>query len=116
MTRPIWVTNEPERRRHRDKVIELCTNYLEGRQRLIEVSRELSSLSHRLRMQDDPDFISFIAIDSETDHLPIGRFRENWALDSLLKKDEEIRDVEAFYKNSATAAAKGLIAKCTAIA
>lgn len=44
---------------------------------------------------DDPDFRTLIAFTSETDALPAGSERENWAADHLPEKDREIADAEA---------------------
>ena len=76
---------------------------------LIEMARELCKFAFWLRCQDDADFVFFRAVESETDHLPVGRFREGWAADSLALKDEEVRKVEEFYRKDAVEAATRLI-------
>jgi hypothetical protein len=108
---PDWVRDEHTWRKDRLLVVNRSLDYLEGRAGLIEVSRDLCACAARLRADRDPDFLLFRAIDSETDHLPIGKFREGWAADSLLIKDQEIRSVEEFYRSNATAAAKKLVEK-----
>jgi len=40
----------------------------------------------------------FIGIDSETDHLPVGKVREHWAADALEAKDAEITIAEERWK------------------
>lgn len=108
---PDWVRDEHAWRKDRLLAVNRSLDYLEGRAGLVEVARDLCDCAARLRADRDPDFLLFRAIDSETDHLPIGKFREGWASDSLLIKDQEIQDAEAFYRSAATSAAKSLIEK-----
>ncbi|HLE64370.1 MAG TPA: hypothetical protein VI750_14560 [Pyrinomonadaceae bacterium] len=55
--------------------------------------------------------VPFIGIDSETDHLPVDRERGNWSAEALARKDKQIVESEAFYKESAFAACRNLIAR-----
>jgi len=48
-------------------------------------------------------------IDSETDALPMGDVRKEWSPDALKRKDKEIAEAEAFYRDSAFNAATELI-------
>lgn len=109
MERPNWVTNEGYWIKTCERVVNLCTDYLEGRMGLIETSRELDRYSVALRMGWDNDFLTFRVIDSQSDHLPVGRFREGWANDALAKKDMEIKRVEDFYRAAAVKSAQNLI-------
>lgn len=81
----------------RERLVELCDDFLEGRKGVIETSREMGRWRFSVGPEDDSDFLTFTAIDSETDHLPVGRFRERWNADSLKEKDIEIRKKEEFY-------------------
>jgi hypothetical protein len=78
---------------------------------LIETSHELCKYAFRLRSENDTDFLFFRSIDSQTDHLPVGRVREEWAKDALFKKDEEVLEIEALFKDEAIIAANRLIEK-----
>jgi len=111
MIRPNWVTNEQHWLNDCAAVAQICKSYLSGNFSLIETSRELVSYAHRLREINDPDFIFFIAVDSETDHLPVGKWREGWAADSLEKKDKEVKEIEAFYRFDAITAAQSILSK-----
>ena len=51
----------------------------------------------------------FVAIDSETDHLPIGPERLNWDADSLRARDSEIAEYEVAFREDVLAACKKLI-------
>lgn len=48
-------------------------------------------------MEDDPDFLTMTALDSETDHLPTGHERRHWNAEALARKDEEIARAIALY-------------------
>jgi hypothetical protein len=111
MIRPDWVTTEQHWLNDCADVAQICKNYLSGDSTLIETSRELVRYAHRLRETNDPDFIFFIAVDSETDHLPVGKWREGWAADSLEKKDKEVKEIEAFYRSDAMSAAQSILNK-----
>jgi hypothetical protein len=55
--------------------------------------------------------LPFVVIDSETDHLPMGDVRQRWAPDVLARKDVEIQEAEAFYRDCAFAACERLLAR-----
>ena len=101
----------------RGKIIAICEAILNEEIGIIAGSRILNSLDHELRhsqvgqFERDEDFILFVGIDSETDHLPVDRERANWSAEALARKDKEIAESEAFYKNSAFAACRHLIAR-----
>ena len=59
----------------------------------------------------DPDFRTFVAIDSETGDLFIGESRRHWAADALKKKDIEIAQREDLYREAACQAATRLVAR-----
>ncbi len=109
MNRPNWVTDEKQWLRDCRSVATACTDYLAGTLGLIEASRLLVSCAHRLREDRNSEFTFFIAVESETDHLPVGEYRNQWAADSLKAKDEEIHSIEEFYRRDAVAAATFLL-------
>jgi hypothetical protein len=55
-------------------------------------------LAHTDAIVDVEDRRLIIAIESETDHLPVGEVRKLWALDALAIKDAEIARCEEIYK------------------
>ena len=64
----------------------------------IEASRMLPPLLRRLGLDPlDDDLVSFVALDSETDHLPIGRVQELWAEEALEEKRVAVRCVIVTY-------------------
>jgi len=81
---------------------------VEGRLSVIESARALSKLTYWAGLNDDPDLKTFIAIDSETDTLPIGDVRQHWALHALEREDVEITKAENLHRSTALEAAQRL--------
>ena len=97
------------------RVVEVASAILHGELGIIEGSRLLCSLQSRATSLDhDPDFIPFVAIDSETDHLPVGDVRRHWAPDALVSKDIEIHATEDYYRASAFAGCQCLLHRFSA--
>jgi hypothetical protein len=97
---------------NRQKVARTAQDILDGRIGVIEASRRLSSLRFGVGGDEwDPDFLTFVGIDSETDDLPVGQARQHWAPDALAKKDAEIARCEKLYREPAREAASHLVAR-----
>ena len=71
---------------------------LDGRTTVLEAVRQLVSLAHTDAIAELEDRRFIIAVESETDHLPIGEVRKLWAPDALKEKDVEIARAEDFYR------------------
>ncbi len=86
------------------KMHEESIEYLEG-------SIELFYLFHEAELkQDDPDFLVFIAISSETDHLPLTeKVRSNWSQEALIKLEPEIRNTREWARNVSQKQLKSII-------
>jgi hypothetical protein len=97
------------------KVAQIARAILAGRIGVIEGAREIRRFcGGHLGFDDrDPDLNTFVAIDSETDDLPIGDVRRYWAPDALAQKDAEIARCEAVYREAALKAASHLITRFT---
>lgn len=93
----------------RGKIIAICEAILNEDIGVIAGSRRLKSLGLELYGGHDEDFLTFVAIDSETDHLPVESERRNWSVEALERKGKEIAEVEALYKDDALEACKRLI-------
>ncbi len=55
--------------------------------------------------------MTFLAIDSEADELPIAESRRHWAADALAQKDIEIARCDELYRSQAVEAASHLIVR-----
>ena len=87
-SRSIGQTQSSEARR---KATSIAREVLLGKKDLLVGARDLVSLRLALGVpDDDPDFMCFTAIDSETDDLPLGSARSRWSPDALREKDIEI--------------------------
>jgi hypothetical protein len=101
----------------RGKIIAICNAILNEEIGVIAGSRILNRLEFELlhhqvgQFDRDEDFRPFVGIDSETDHLPVDRERANWSADALERKDKQIAESEARYRESAFAACRTLIAR-----
>src|SRR5215203_5072146 len=93
----------------RGKIVAICEATLAEEIGIIAASRRLSSLGLELFDERHEDFITFDAVDSETDDLPVDIERHNWSAEALKRKDVEIAKAEAVYKDDVLAACKKLI-------
>ena len=84
----------PAVERARAEFAALARTVSEGQSSLIEGARKLCELGYALGIDANPDFRTLVGFDSETDALPVGSERENWAPQALLAKDAEIREAE----------------------
>lgn len=104
------MSQEDEIRAARAKVVDLARRVISGDLSILLAARELSRLRFSVGGDEwDPDFIQFVAIDSETDHLPIGPVRRHWAPDALVEEDQEIARAEAWAREGGLLACKRLI-------
>jgi hypothetical protein len=79
----------------RQRAIEICQSVLEGCTSVLEAVRLLFPLAHTNAISEKEDRILIIAIESETDDLPVGEVRKLWAPDALKVKDLEIARAQA---------------------
>src|SRR5262249_8406543 len=84
------------RRRLHEEATRVAEAVVRGEVGVSEGARQLSSLAHHL-VDDwvaDPDFCVFGALDSETDHLPVGSQRELWDPQALAERDAVVQRIE----------------------
>ena len=100
----------------RRKIVAICEAILREEMGAIPGSRILNKLELDLLHHDtfgsfdrDDDFLTFIGINSETDHLPVDLERHNWSTEALERKDQEIAEAEQWAKELAFPACKKLI-------
>jgi hypothetical protein len=77
---------------------------------VVEASRIVSASRFTLRQENNPLFMPFVGIDSETDQFPLGSVREAWASDALARYDQEREVAEQHYGSLAMQSAKALLA------
>jgi hypothetical protein len=103
--------NEEHRQFLSRKIVAAAQSILSGELGVIAGARQLCGLGHQVGADDDADFTFFVAIDSESDHLPIGEVRQHWNPEALRAKDAEIASFEAFYREKAFEICRRLIEK-----
>ena len=69
------------------KIVAVCEAILAEEIGIILGVRKLKYLSHLKLNDHDEDFLFFIGIDSETDHLPVDWERKNWSVEALERKE-----------------------------
>jgi hypothetical protein len=109
MTSQIY--NEEHRQFLSRMIVAAAQSILSGELGVVAGARQLCGLGHQVGAGHDPDFIVFIGIDSESDHLPIGEVRQRWNPDALLAKDAGLADYETRVRERAFAACRSLIEK-----
>ena len=113
VNRPEWVTNEASWLKNRRRVVARARDLVDGRLGVIACAREMGKLAFWLREENDPSFMLFRAIDSESDSLPVGSEREFWSESALREEDQKIHAFEDSWREDAVQAAKVLLAKYT---
>jgi hypothetical protein len=98
---------------NRQKVVAIARELIAGRIDVIEAARQIDAFrGDRVGLDEfDPDFLTFLAIESETDDLPVGENRSHWAPEILAEKDREIARCEELYRAQALEAASHLVAR-----
>jgi len=104
------ITNERYVASVRERVVATARSMLEGTLSFLEGARTLSALRFEAGVrEDDSDFMTFVAIDSENDDLPLGVVCKYWSKEALDKLDPEIKEAEEWAKNFASKACESLV-------
>jgi len=76
----------------RNELVVVANSMLDERMNLIEGVRKICSLRFTVGDPENDVFMPIRAIDSETDHFPIGEIRSRCAPDYLQRMDAEMQD------------------------
>jgi hypothetical protein len=106
---PPGVRNEEFWRKHCRKIRARALDLLEGRLGVIEAARVMLPLAYWTKVQNEPEFLLFRAIASETNDLPVGAVRAHWAADALECEDVRIDAAEKLWRERAFSAAETLV-------
>jgi hypothetical protein len=60
---------------------------------------------------DDPDFQTFMVIDSECDGLPIGSVQQHWSPEALTRKEPEVAHAERWAMDTGAEAFRNVVAR-----
>ena len=94
---------------HCRKIHARAEDFLAGRLGVIETARVLAQLAFWAHLRSDEDLETFVAIDSETDILPVGDVRNYWAPEALKREDAKIDQAVRLYQGTALKAATRLV-------
>ena len=109
MNPPAHIRDIPQWEEHCRMIRARALELIEGRLSVIESARALSKLTYWTGLSIDPDLTVFVAIDSETDTLPVGNVRTHWAKHALEREDVDIAKAEDLYRSRALEAAHRLV-------
>lgn len=93
----------------RAELIAVAKAMTDGELNLIEGVRKITALQHHVENPDDEIFMPIRAIESETDHFPIGAARAHCAPDYLKRADEEMERYLADAKADILAACRQIL-------
>jgi hypothetical protein len=99
--------------RARRQAVEVAQAILSGSIGLIAGCRSLASLAHTL-VDDacvDPDFVVFVAVESETDHLPLEDQRVHWEAAAFANKRHEIHAYESQAREEVANACRSVVTR-----
>lgn len=107
-----YATHEEYARSVRRQVVLTAQAMLDGQLSFLIGSRRLAALRHEIDMAaNDADFLVFVAIDSETDALPLGAVREHWNQGALARLEPEVEAAEHWASSVGGDACRSLIAR-----
>ena len=72
------------------QLVQIATAMIEGKLHLLEGARRLCRLRPDSGDPENPAFLPMIAVESETDHLPLGDERVRCSVDFLRRIDDEV--------------------------
>jgi len=103
--------NAPEIEQSREQISVTAKAMLSGNCSYIEGVRAIRGLFESACIdQFDEPFVAFVAIDSETDAVPVGRFRELWQPDAKVRFKEEWSQAEDYAQSLGEPACRAVIA------
>jgi hypothetical protein len=81
----------------RRRAVELAKGILTGHVHVLEGCHELASLRWEVEVDEwDEDFVTFSAISSETDSLPVGQVRAHWSSEALERLEPQMQSAVAW--------------------
>ncbi len=95
----------------KQKLIETAISITKDEIGIVEGCRLISKLIHKAGVEEDELFLPIIGVDSETDHYPFGKVRDQYNADYLKKLDEEIKAYETRNKNLIVDVCKDIVTK-----
>jgi hypothetical protein len=91
--------------------VALSSNIMEGKVGLIAGCIQMGKIAHEIfeNPVENEDFVIFIVVSSDTDHLPTEETSKYWDQEILKEKKKEIDYIENYYKDDVFKACKSII-------
>lgn len=93
----------------RSELVAIATAMLDGRMHLIEGARKICKLRYAVDQPENEVFMPIRAIESETDHFPLGEMRKRCAADYLQRMDDEMNQYLVDARQDILAACKDIV-------
>lgn len=94
----------------REKIVLLCRQMLSGELSFFEGAIQVCSLRFNIGISEfDPDLLTFVAIEAETDHLPPSHIQHRWSNVALQRLQTEFEKTEIWASTVASHACHNLI-------
>lgn len=104
------VLNEERYSQLCSKAVSLARAILSENEHYLSNVIKLNSLRFELGENEfDKDFVVFLTISSDTDHIPYGRNRENCSAKWLEKCDKELSEIKEHYRGEVEKSCKSII-------
>ncbi len=87
-------------------MLDVKLTFLEGAVCVLALKEQISNV-----VDDNPDFLAFVLISSETDHLPLVAQCSLWSSEALAQLEPEFKSVEDWARSFAVEACKNFIAR-----
>jgi len=101
--------------KQRKRAASVARGMLDGSIHYLEGAIELSSLRLMVGLpEDDKDFMAFVLVSSETDHLPIGAPRLHWSQEALDRLEPEVQQSIKWAKEITLAECKSIMERFNA--
>jgi hypothetical protein len=91
------------------QILALASGLLAGEIGIIKAARRLRTFRDGVEPEIGALLLVFVAIDSDTDALPIGKERTLWNREALAREDVKISAAERWWRNEAIEAATQLV-------
>ena len=94
----------------RRRAAEIAAGVISGDVPVLEACHSLAALRREAEIDEhDPDFVTFAVISSETDALPVGPVRLQWAQEALARIEPEIQSAVSWATPQALPACRSVV-------
>ncbi|MDH2341392.1 hypothetical protein [Bradyrhizobium sp. SSUT77] len=107
--------NLPEITAARRQILDAAKQVLSRATTAIEAARIIARCRFEAKLEDDPDILPFVGIDSETDALPLGHDQIHWQARALADLQPKIEEAETWAREFAVSHCQNLVSREAAL-